>query len=424
MSKDNQENSQREKKDRNKAEELLKIAEEAERKAKYQKEQKQREVKEREKAADLLRKIEMISKEKKERTNWSKATNFASKTSSKKSDYENSSTNDENINFFVEIFGKIGEAEGLGKFSFKQFFGGINGKHSEEEFVKNLFVGTKGTTPLIKDISTEYPQPWIFSRLLIIALVIFYAFKFAYDQSPNPIYIPALIVTGSFGIPLSTLLLFLELNVRRNIPIWTIAKLFLAGAVLSLFINQVLFQSTLSFLGWAGASAAAVTEEPAKLVALVVLAKGKKKYPYILNGLLLGAAVGCGFAAFESAGYAYSNTEYYEGFFNVITIRGILSPFAHIVWTAVAGAALWRVKKDNSFSLKHLQNKKFYMPFIVMIFCHSLWNSPIQLPLLGKYIICGLIAWIVALALVNLGIKQISEEKSGKKIFKNNNNCN
>ena len=176
-------------------------------------------------------------------------------------------------------------------------------------------------------------------------------------------------------------------------------------------------ENTLTFLGWAGASAAAVTEEPAKLLALVVLARGKKRYPYILNGLLLGAAVGCGFAAFESAGYAYNNTQYYKVFFNVITIRGILSPFAHIVWTAVAGAALWRVKKGGNFSLKLLKKKAFYAPFLTVTLCHAIWNSPIQLPFNGTQIICGLISWIVALSLLNLGIKQIAQEKSGKEIF-------
>ncbi len=318
---------------------------------------------------------------------------------------------------FIDRISRIGSADGLGDFNLKEFFGGIQRKQTEEEFVKNIFIGTKGTTPSIKEISTKYPQPWVFSRFIIAALVIFYAFKFAFDQSPNPNYIPALIITGSFGIPLSTLVLFLELNIRRNIPIWTIAKFFLAGAAISFFINQVFHENTFSFLGWAGASAAAVTEEPAKLLALVLLARGKKRYPYILNGLLLGAAVGCGFAAFESAGYAYNSTTSYELFFATITIRGILSPFAHIVWTAVAGAALWRVKKGGHFSLKLLKKKEFYAPFFTMTLCHAIWNSPIQLPLNGTYIICGLISWIVALSLVNLGIKQIAEEKAGKEIF-------
>ena len=148
MSKDNQENSQREKKDRKKAEELLKITEEAERKKKEQREQKQREVKEREKAADLLRKIEEKSEENNNRKNWNNSTGPKSKTRSKKSDFENNTNNNKNKNFLVEIFGKIGEADGLGEFSLKQFFGGINVKHSEEEFVKNIFVGTKETTPI------------------------------------------------------------------------------------------------------------------------------------------------------------------------------------------------------------------------------------------------------------------------------------
>ena len=69
MSSDNQEKSQREKKVlRKKSEELLKITEEAERKARYQKEQKQREDKERKKAADLLNKFENRFNEKKKNT--------------------------------------------------------------------------------------------------------------------------------------------------------------------------------------------------------------------------------------------------------------------------------------------------------------------------------------------------------------------
>tara|TARA_Y100001978_G_scaffold101594_1_gene90924 strand:- start:4764 stop:6452 length:1689 start_codon:yes stop_codon:yes gene_type:complete len=312
---------------------------------------------------------------------------------------------------------RIGEADGLGNFNLSKFFGGIKRKYTEEEFVKNIFIGTTETTPSIKDISTEYPQPWIFFRLTVVALVIFYGFKFTYELSLNNIYIPALIITGSFGIPISTLVLFLELNLRRNIPIWIVAKLFLGGALLSLFFNEVIAGIFYGFYDLLGNSAAAITEEPAKLLTLVILTKNKNKYPYILNGLLLGASVGCGFASFESAGYAYKFLEPYEDMINVITIRGILSPFAHIVWTAVAGAALWRVKKCGNFSFKLLKKKSFYAPFVAVIICHAIWNSPFQLPFFGTYIICGLIAWILALSLLNLGIKQISQEKANIEIF-------
>jgi RsiW-degrading membrane proteinase PrsW (M82 family) len=148
------------------------------------------------------------------------------------------------------------------------------------------------------------------------------------------------------------------------------------------------------------------------------LMKGKRKFSYILNGLLLGAAVGCGFAAFESAGYALRFGIFdVKNMIDVIQIRGLLSPFAHIVWTAVAGAAMWRVKKGGPFHISLCKKKEFYLPFLVITVCHALWNSEFQLPFWGKYIICGFVAWIIALSLLNLGIKQICDEKSGMQVF-------
>ena len=195
-------------------------------------------------------------------------------------------------------------------------------------------------------------------------------------------------------------------------------RLVLTGGLLSLFIALVLFQNAAAFFGPQGAWIAGLLEEPAKLIALVVLVKDNKKYPYILNGLLLGAAVGCGFAAFESAGYAlrFGITDI-DALVSITQLRGVLSPFAHIVWTAIAGAALWRVQRGGEFYYDLLLKKEFYAPFGTVVFCHAIWNSSSNIPFMGKFIICGLIAWTVALSLLNLGIKQIVDEKSGKKVF-------
>ena len=198
-------------------------------------------------------------------------------------------------------------------------------------------------------------------------------------------------------------------------------RLVLTGGLLSLFVALVLFQNAFAFLGPQGTWIAGLLEEPAKLIALIVLVKDNKKYPYILNGLLLGAAVGCGFAAFESAGYAlrFGITDI-DALVKVTQLRGVLSPFAHIVWTAIAGAALWRVQRGGEFYYRLLLKKEFYAPFGTVIFCHAIWNSDSSIPFMGKYVICGLIAWTLALSLLNLGIKQIADEKSGKYIIKDN----
>jgi hypothetical protein len=41
-----------------------------------------------------------------------------------------------------------------------------------------------------------------------------------------------------------------------------------------------------------------------------------------------------------------------------------------------------------------------------------IWNAPIDIPFLGKYVLVGLVGWIVVLALVNEGLEEIRAEKS------------
>ena len=324
----------------------------------------------------------------------------------------------------LHILSHVGETEGLGDFSFENFFGGFNKKFSENEIVNILFVGTETTTPSISKVSTNYPKPWLCYRLIFLSIIFFYGFVFLYNQNQNQNIIPAIIFIGSFAVPISTLVLFFELNLRRNIPPWVVFRLVLAGTILSFFLTEILANNLGTIYSSSGAWFAALLEEPAKLMALIFLTNGKKKYSYILNGLLLGAAVGCGFAAFETAGYALRSLAYedFETMIKVIQIRGLLSPFMHIVWTAVAGGALWRIKKNNKFSLKNIQTKKFIQPFLFMVLCHAVWNSNLELPFNGKYIICGLVSWIIALSILNLGIKQLNQEKEGQKIFSSQNN--
>ena len=46
--------------------------------------------------------------------------------------------------------------------------------------------------------------------------------------------------------------------------------------------------------------------------------------------------MGCGFASFESAGYALTyGMEDIDSLIGLIQLRGILSPFGHIAWTVM-----------------------------------------------------------------------------------------
>jgi len=162
-----------------------------------------------------------------------------------------------------------------------------------------------------------------------------------------------------------------------------------------------------------GASIAGLIEEPGKLMALVVMARSSK-YRYKINGLLLGAAIGTGFAIFESMGYAFRAllvTKDKDIMTDIIILRGVLSPFAHIAWTAICGAALWRVKGGRPFSLNMLIDGRFWHLFLVPVILHMLWNTDFTLPYHIKSIILGIVAWIIIFALIQEGLKEIRKEK-------------
>tara|TARA_A100001388_G_scaffold277587_1_gene269704 strand:- start:1057 stop:2049 length:993 start_codon:yes stop_codon:yes gene_type:complete len=316
------------------------------------------------------------------------------------------------ILFLFNEVGKLGEGEGYGDFKLSKFIRGFFKEKSENEIENSLIVGTKYTTPLISEISLNYPEPWLFGRLLFGSIFIFYSFVALYQQFEVSNLIPAIILIGSFGVPISTLFLFFEFNIARNVPIWNVMKLVFTGGLLSIFITIVLSKNIYTYGGPSGAWFAAFIEEPAKLITVLMLVKNKKKYPYILNGLLFGSAVGAGFAAFESAGYALNyGLKNLNSLIGIIQLRGILSPFGHVAWTAIAGAAFWRVSKDGKFKYKLFMQRKFYIPFITIIFLHAIWNSGSVIPFRGLYFILASVVSAMVLAMVNLGIKQIALEK-------------
>lgn len=303
--------------------------------------------------------------------------------------------------------------EKLEGFSLKELFSEVLRKHSGEELEEYFTVGTPGTTPTILQTDTSWPKPWVFFRTFIGALIVYVLFLWAWNEFGNVNLVPGLIMAGSFAVPVSTLIFFVEVNARRNVSLYQVIRLVFLGGILSLILSLILFEVTNSMkLGWLGASVAGLAEEPGKLLALLTVT-GIPKYKYKLNGLLFGAAVGTGFAAFESAGYALRAGLYDTGqMTDMILERGMLSPFAHIAWTAIAGCALWRVKGAAGFSASLLQDSRFLKLFALPVVLHMLWNSPLELPFFGKYIILGLIAWIVILGLIQEGLRELRTEKA------------
>jgi len=311
-------------------------------------------------------------------------------------------------------FRDLTSTERLEGFSLQALFSEVFKKHEIADIERQFCVGTPGTIPDIQDVDTSWPRPWMFLRALVGSVIVYLLFVFCWHLFENINLLPGLIFTGAMAIPLATVLFFFEVNVRKNVSLYQILRLVMFGGVVSLLFSLVLFEMPLSSFGWMGASVAGIIEEPGKLLALLAVAKSSQ-HRYRLNGLLFGACVGAGFAIFESMGYAFQVMLQADEIGEVtenILLRGVLSPGSHIVWTAIAGAALWRVKESAPFRWSMVQEPRFWRLFLVPVVLHVVWNSDFELPFLLKYIAVSFVAWSVVLSLVQEGLKEIREEKS------------
>jgi protease PrsW len=215
---------------------------------------------------------------------------------------------------------------------------------------------------------------------------------------------------GSVAMPFSLLIFFFEVNVPRNISIYQVIRLLFIGGLLSIVISLFGFKMT-DLDSWLGAASAGIIEETGKGLALLLVVN-KPKFRWTLNGLLLGATVGTGFAVFESAGYALRTlleSQSALAMRGVIVDRGFLSVFGgHVLWTGLVGAALWRVRGDRPFSREMLLDPKFLRVFLFCVVMHMLWNtSSLPVPTYAKYVGLGAVAWLLVFGFIQDGLKQL-----------------
>jgi RsiW-degrading membrane proteinase PrsW (M82 family) len=297
-------------------------------------------------------------------------------------------------------------------------------KHTLEERENTFICGTALTSPKENEICSKWPKPWLYSRVFILFAMTFVGLVALLRIFRNVLAYPGIVFIGALVIPFSLLVFFWEVNAPRNINIFDVVKIFFLGGISSLLVTMAL--SSLILVGevdFYGAILIGIIEETAKLVVVAYFVRGSKR-KYILNGLLLGAAIGSGFAVFETAGYVFAYGFEIHSMMRIIYTRGILAFGGHIVWAAMSGAALVMVKEDNRLKIKHLTSFKFIKYFITVIVLHSIWDMPIyfgNLPYVQ--IILTIAAWIIILILISAGLKQISSLSFEGKEKDGCNNC-
>lgn len=304
----------------------------------------------------------------------------------------------------------VGE-EGAIDVNLKDVFSSVFLKHTKEEAEQLFISGTKATTPLERDISTSWPKPWLFSRIFSVLAITFAFLYICLVSFQNPNALPGLNIIGSFAVPFSLLILFWEMNAPRNISIYEVAKMFFVGGAASLVATLFLYAVfPVGELNFSGAVIVGVIEEIGKLAIIYYFVK-KLNPKFVLNGLLIGATIGAGFAAFESAGYAFNAERILgeEAMISIIFMRAWMAVGTHTVWSAIAGAALVYVKGSQPLSGSHLGDGSFLKLFAVAVTLHAVWDMPLYAlhSFYFLYVVLIIAAWIFIFSLINAGLKQI-----------------
>lgn len=321
-------------------------------------------------------------------------------------------------NIITENLDKITGAKSENYVTFKDLFKDTFKKHSEEE-LDNVFVcGSSSTTPNVKDVNPKKASAWVYFKIFIFFIIAYIPTRIGYINYGNLNFLPAMIMLGAFAVPVTILIFFYEINLFRNIPFYKVIKYFILGGALSLILAILFFSLDINtdISTYSGALMVGLIEEVAKAAIVAFFLFKSKNSNYILNGLLIGAAVGAGFAAFETAGYIlrYGLAGGDAVMLQTIKIRGFLAPGGHVAWAAIEGAALMYVKGFEKLDKKHLNDKRFLLICLISVVEHGIWDMPIEAPYYLVPIGLTVAAWLVIIYFINLGLKQIDDAKKLK----------
>lgn len=320
--------------------------------------------------------------------------------------------------------------------NWKVLFTDVFKKHTVEGAEDIFICGTHNTTPSSYEVSKEWPHPWLYSRVFLMFSIAFALLWICSNLFGNPNALPGMIVVGAFTVPLSTMILFLEMNAWKNVSLYKLIQTFLVGGCASLVATLFLFSIVGAHeLDFFGAFMTGIVEETGKVVIVYWFLRRLGKLS-ILSGLLIGASVGAGFAAFESAGYAlqpviqfFQNSGYYaaygqqldasammEAINQSIFLRGFLAPGGHVTWAAISGAALViAAKAKGKIDTSLFSDGKFLRLFLIPVILHGTWDSPLSSIGIEFYMVpvaLTIIVWIVVLILINMGLSEVSRIKN------------
>lgn len=180
-------------------------------------------------------------------------------------------------------------------------------------------------------------------------------------------------------------------------PFWLLALAFAWGALVAVIVSFIIntlvgIVVSIGVSPEAGEAVGAVIsapifEEGSKGIGLLILLFFFRKYfDDILDGIVFAGVIALGFATVENVLY-YGRALGMAGFGGVaflFVLRGIMSPFAHVTFTAMTGIGCGIARESHNKAVRFLMPVVGYIAAVIL---HALWNGMAVLGGLGGFVV-------------------------------------
>lgn len=243
-------------------------------------------------------------------------------------------------------------------------------------------------------------------RVLLSAMVLYVVGFVILAVTSNPNLFPTVVMIGSFMVPASFVAFFYERRHRSQLTMSRTLMGFFYGGLLGVFSASIVEPVFITGVNLTTFPLVGIIEELAKILGVLAIAR-RYRHDSEVDGIILGAAAGMGFAAMESTGYAFTAFMASGGSVTaavaVTFLRGIMSPLGHGTWTAILAGVLFRESRQGHYRL----NGAVLLAYLTVVILHALWDG---LPLLmSAFLLTGLDVFVGQLIVGATGLAVLTK---------------
>jgi RsiW-degrading membrane proteinase PrsW (M82 family) len=149
----------------------------------------------------------------------------------------------------------------------------------------------------------------------------------------------------------------------------------------------------------------AALEEAAKLIVLVFFCSRYIAYDHPMEGVVYGAAVGLGFAAYENLFYLANNPDYWK---TIATMRGLFTVPVHGALGVITGIYVaWARFGDRRRRRHYFHIKSYFIGWGIATVLHGLFDFPLLLLQRQVFGQSGNVGLLLAIGIIVAGIASV-----------------